>query len=174
MISGKTIQKQKGFTLMETVLYLALTVIIVGLLGAIAAHTFTGRAKTHSEEEVVYNAHFILTTLERTIEDAQGINTPLQSATSSELSLEMEDPTKDPTTFSLENGMLVMTEGAGTSTSLSTHSAEITDLVFSNIASGTIDAVRIELAVSAYDLPERQDTAYSETFYATFMPYETN
>lgn len=168
-------QKNSGFTLVEVILYLALTATIVGLLGTITTHTLSGRAKSQTMEEVVYNGHFILSKLERIIESAEAINTPLPYATSSTLSLEMSESVKNPTVLNLNASTLYMTEGPNASSSLSTSGVEIADIIFSNISNGSSTGlIRIMLTINSKNINDRQDYDASETFYTTVSLYEQN
>ncbi len=129
---------KKGFTLIETVIYVAIT---AGLLVALTSFILTisgSRNKSFSQQEVNANVRLALSIISHKIKSANGINfaTSTFGVHPGVLSLSMASSTLNPTVFSLDgNGRLILTEGVGASKFITSPQIKITNLVFSNLTS---------------------------------------
>lgn len=101
-----------GFTLIETLLYLSLTAIMVVAVSSFFLIVQRDKVKNQAISTVNNQGAFIIEKINRAIRESTGVTTPAAGTPGPILELSMSDPTKDPTTFSVGNGILNMTEGS--------------------------------------------------------------
>ena len=158
----------RGFTLIEMLLYLALMTIMIAVLGGIGVNVLASNAKAHALEEVGYNAHFVFEKLRTAVNDASSIDGPTGNGTSSTLTLSMGDASKNPTVFTLADGILTMTESAGQPITLSTDGVTISSLQFRDVSyPASPSTVRIEMSIDAYNPEHRKAYDAGGQFYTT-------
>lgn len=161
-------KKQKGFTLIETLLYLALSVIMVALIGGIGVNVLTTLASAKAEEELQYNAQFITEKIRMLVSEAEGIDAPLSGATSTVLSLAMSNSAKNPTTIEVVDGRVFIQEGSETPQVLSGSSVVVSALTFSNVTNaGGVGAVRIGFDMGLQNADIRPASRTSTSIYTT-------
>jgi len=155
----------KGFTLLEFLLYIGLVGIILTVSGAIALNVLFGKAKLMSIEEVSQNARFAMERMALDIRNADAIDTPPQGAASSSLSLEKSSGNLE---FELVSGVLERKVGGGSFVALTSSSVNITDLEFTNISySNTPGTIRIQMTIKQVNPENRQEYNFEKTFYTT-------
>jgi len=161
-------QLGRGFTLIETLLYLALTTGMIGVLGGVGVAVLANNAKGYVLEELGYNGHFILEKIVTAVHSADSIDGPINNATSSTLTLTMPDVAKDPTVFTVSNGVVTISEGGNPPAPLSTGGVRITDLIFRDVSyPDSSDLVRIEMTVEVYNPENRKVYDADGDFYST-------
>ncbi len=131
----------KGFTLIEVLIYMALMAVM--LLGMVQLTTsiFDLRARTRSGIVLEENLRFALVSVAERVKAAADITSP-GAGSSDSLTLDMVDATLDPTTFSLANGILMITEGASGAGRLTSSEVEVTTFTVTRLA-GTPPSVRL-------------------------------
>ena len=149
-----TIFKDKngaGFTLIETLIYLAIVAVAVGSFVVFSISVSGSRNKTFVIQEVQANARTAIQIMSQKIRAAEGINTAASTfgVDPGVLSLAVSDISKDPTVFELDqdDGILRITEGTASPVVLVSDEVKITNLVFTNLTSGGKGNIRIELTV---------------------------
>ena len=141
-------KKQKGFTLIETLLYLAISVVMVALIGGVGVNVLATLANVQREEELQYNSQFIFEKIRTIVNDAETIGIPTSSATSSVLSLTMNDLAKNPTVIDVVDGRLRVQEGSDAPQFLSGKNVVVSAVTFSNVTyAGSDGAVRISFDI---------------------------
>jgi hypothetical protein len=106
--------------------------------------------------------------LTQSLEQARAITVPSEFATSSVLSLTMEEEDKDPTVFALQNGQVSMQEGANAPVILSNDDVIVSELVFTNLhEDAEAGFVRIEMQIESVNPQQRNMYSASSTFYTT-------
>jgi type II secretory pathway pseudopilin PulG len=119
--------KGKGFTLIELLIYSGILVISAGLMAGIVNTVSRSNLKTQVEEELNNQLMVFEEIFRQKIQAATSIN----SISGSYLSLEMSDSNKNPTTFSLADNIVSITEGSGSSLSLNnSEKIKVTSLSF--------------------------------------------
>jgi len=128
------IKNQKGFTLIEALIYLA---IIGGVLAAFLNFSLSisqSRNKTYVVQEVQANNRVALDRITQAIESASGINIGSSTFDTDPgvLSLSMSSSTLNPTIISLSqnDGTLQITEGAGSPVAITSSEVKVTNLQF--------------------------------------------
>ncbi len=154
-----------GFTLIEFLLYTALSVIMVSLIGSIGITVLSSKVQVRAQEELYYNSMFVLNFIESKVAQAESIVAPGVETSSTELQLRMSDPEIDPTILTFTDGALWITEGSGDPERILGSATNISDHTFTNVTTSDVrDTVRVEFT-SAVTYGEH---AQSEgTFYTT-------
>jgi hypothetical protein len=131
--------KQKGYTLIELLLYVA---IIGGLLISVTMFygvTLNARVKSQSISEVEQQGALALDYITQTIRNATSITAPAAGATGSSLTLVVPTGVLSPTTFNTPGTVLGYNVDGGTTDS--SNSNVINATKFTATASGTIDTL---------------------------------
>lgn len=129
-------KNKRGFTLIETVIYVAIT---AGLLVALTSFILAisgSRTKSFSQQEVNANARLALNIISKKIKSANGVNfvTSTFDIHPGVLALSMASSTLNPTVFALDgSGRLTLVEGVGAAKFITSPQIKITNLVFTNL-----------------------------------------
>lgn len=146
---------EKGFTLVETIIYVAL----IGLLGATIVRFTIGvsntRNKNFATQEVQGQSRVILQMISQRIRAATGLT--VASSTfgidPGVLTLTMSDSSKNPTVIDLtaDDGRLRIKEGNSPARIISNNNLKITNLVFTDLTSTSLrENLRVQMIVG-YD-----------------------
>lgn len=123
----------RGFTLFETIISVGLLLIIVGSLGGFVLTIQNARQQLSSIPDVDGSARIALSIMSQRIRTATGVNTGASTYGSDPgvLSLEMGQGAVNPTVFRLDmdDGVLVMQEGASSPIELTSDSVSIQSFV---------------------------------------------
>ncbi len=160
---------QKGFTLLELVIYLTLVVGILVTATTFAWNIINSRTKAFAIQEVQQNGRFIMDKFTQTVRSAQDITVPVTGASGDTLELVMRDVSKDPIIFSLSGGILSMSAGGGTTYDLHSSAITVSALQFTNVSS-VDDAsrnVQVQVTLEHKNPENRSEREFSETFRTT-------
>lgn len=161
-------EKQKGFTLIEFIIYGTLVTIIIGVIVLTSVNVMGARARITAREEVSHNARFALDKIMYEIRRAESITSPEPGLSASSLGL--VDGEGDSRVFNLdsEGKVLQMTIGSGTPVSLTSESVVLSNLQFTNVSyEDTPGTIRIEMTVAFANPLERPEWNFARTFYST-------
>lgn len=145
LLMGLWKKMNRGFTLIEFIIYIGiLSIILVLVTGFLWAIIF-GSIKESSFLEVQYSSRFALTKITQEIKKATGIN----NAGNNFLSLQMADPSLDPTIFDVNNGKLRIGQGPNPSYyNLTTDQTVVNNIRFTDLSyTNTPGAIRIEVEI---------------------------
>ncbi|MEK9183664.1 MAG: hypothetical protein AAB890_01140 [Patescibacteria group bacterium] len=138
----------KGFTLLEFIIYAAVSGILLLTMGAISMNIISGRTKLLTFTEMNQNVRLIMEEIADNVGKSEGIIVPAQSATSSTLSLKTSDPLLDPTEIYLSNSTVKIKKGLNSPIDLTTDEVLISELQFLNVAyPNTSGTVRVTLKI---------------------------
>ncbi len=140
----------KGFTLIETIIYIALIGMVILNFVFFTISIINSRNKSYVQQEVQANARVALDLMAQKIRGATWLNTTTSvfSTDPGVLSLEMIDGLVSPTVFSLnqDDGVLEITEAGSDPVTLTSNEIKITNLIFTNLTgTSSRSHVRIEL-----------------------------
>ncbi len=103
-------KSNRGFSLLETLLYLAIFAIVGGALFGILTNVVRISTQEVSGGEVTSQLQFVMQTINRLVQGSSNIEISTSTAVSV-LKLRMSNPTQDPTCISLVNGVLKLAQG---------------------------------------------------------------
>lgn len=123
--------KNRGFSLIELILYIALLTIILSAIIPFAWQIIEGGTESGMQQEVWSNARYVSERIKYEIRNASGIN----SVTTSSISLTETTTSLNPTVISLSSGNVRLTQGAGSPVNLNSNITKISSLGFTNYTS---------------------------------------
>jgi len=158
----------KGFTLIETLIYIA---IIGGILASFVTYSITisnSRNKTYAVQEVQANLRIALQLISQQIRSANGVNvsSSIFAIDPGVLSLSMSSSTINPTVINLnqDDGVLQIVQGNDEPVYIISSKVKATNLVFTNLtASGTRENIGIDLTVNYDNSDSDINYSYSQT-----------
>jgi len=133
-----------GFTLIETLLYIAFVGMILTSVVLLATTALTVRSKVRASVILEENIRFATSRIRGLVTEATGITTPAVSMTGATLVLTMASSTLNPTTITLTNGAITLTQGLGTALAITANEVMVAQLTFTTL-NGTAPAARIVL-----------------------------
>lgn len=154
-----------GFTLIELLLSVSIAGTLLLTMTFFLNAVLQMRVKNQTITEVNEQAAAVMHLMTQTIRNAEGINSPLQALSSSSLSLDHYDLSKDPTVFDLSGEVLRVTEGAGAPVPLTNGRVVVSGLTFQNVSrSNTPGVLRVQLTLTHANPSLRNEYDYSKTF----------
>ena len=133
---------RKGFTLIETLIYVAIVALVSTGLMKFSMSMTSVRNKTYVVQEVHSNMRDAMTLITKKIQEANAINVGSSTFDTDPgvLSLAMSDAGKNPTIISLDqdNGRLEITEGTSDSVYITTHEVKVSNLQFTDVSIGSV------------------------------------
>lgn len=161
----RTSPSRPAFTLVELLLYVAMTAILLVSVSMTHYVTLRSRAKNETVMDVDSAGRNALERISATIRNANAITSPALGATQASLILAMPDSSKNPTVFSLSAGTLMMQEGTGGAIAITPSRVTIGSLSFSNLGrSGTEGIIRTQFTASRNATSARSEYQYSKSF----------
>lgn len=129
--------KNRGFTLIETILYSALIAATIGAMLAVTYQIIQGSRAVSEKINSGEEAAFVIAKIKWALSSASTINSPGSGASSSTMSLSLADYTKNPVVFSLDNGVVYLQKHGGIRVPLTSSRIVVNNLIFTHIpASG--------------------------------------
>lgn len=156
----------KGFTLVEMILYVSICSILLLSLSSLLTFLLSSRIKNQSISEVNQQGAQIMELITQTIRNARSIDTPSVGATSSSLSITVQDPLLSPTLYYLNNGIIRIKEGGGVEVLLTNSHVTASSLLFSNISSTSSSdrIVQVSFMINYNNPNGRNEYSFSKVF----------
>lgn len=120
---------RNGFSLFEFVIYCAIAISLAGFLVTAAMHAINEKRRLDDLGAIERSARLTEKILSEKIRSASALTSPVSAATSTILILSYATGTT-PVTFSLNNGFIEITEGAGTPQRITDGKTSVTGLEF--------------------------------------------
>lgn len=136
------IKIQSGFTMIETLLYIAIISVIVTSFVLYGWNIIQGGAKSSHQEEVSSTARYVSQRIKYEIRNASAIN----SVSATEISLAEIDSAKNPTVISFATGQITVKQGTGATVAINPSSTNISSFVFTNYSSGDSKTKNVQFA----------------------------
>lgn len=136
--------ENKGFTLVELILYIAIITIVLSALVPFAWNTVETGVKSAVQQEVNANARYISERIKYEIRNATGIN----SVAATSISLATSTPATNPTVIDLSGGNIRIKQGAGSAVNLNSANTVINSLIFTNYSSGDTKTKHIKFVMT--------------------------
>lgn len=160
--------KQLGFTLVEILLYIAISATLISIISFFIVNSLQSRVKNQVIAEVNSEGIFVSQVISQTIRNAQTINSPAVGISSSSLSLNVNDAVLNPTVFDLSSSRIRLTEGVSASINLTSSKIIVSNLTFQNLSrSNTPGLIKFAFTLTYINSSGRNEYDFSKTFYAT-------
>jgi prepilin-type N-terminal cleavage/methylation domain-containing protein len=127
-------KNSKGFTLVEVIVYVAIFSIFVAGLASFTGSMTSSRVNSQTFFEVNDQGTRAINVITQTLRNAAAVASPAIGTVSDSLSVATATPASSPTVFSLNGGILYVTEGVGSPAALTNGKITISDLVFYNLS----------------------------------------
>jgi type II secretory pathway pseudopilin PulG len=158
------VRAAKGFTLVETLIYLSLIGVTVSSFISFNLTISSIRNKNTAISEVQSNALTALGFVSGKLRTGKIISLPAAGEQGSSLVFRQSDAGVD-LRFNVENGILYYSEGAGTEIAVTSPKVAITDMVFNNLTSGTDPAnIRIAFGIGYNNPSNSLEYSYSQDY----------
>jgi type II secretory pathway pseudopilin PulG len=156
---------KKGFTLVELLVYIALTAILFLLVATLIFAILRAQARNRAVAEVESQGVQIMNQIAQSIRNAAVLNSPAAGTTAASLSINTDSAGNNPTIFSLNGNTLQISEN-GAVTALHNNLITASALSFKNLTrSGTPGSVAIQFTLTYYNPGARVEYNYTKTFY---------
>ncbi len=161
-------RNNKGFTLIELLLYVSLLSILLFVIFNFLGLVLQGRVRNQVIAEVEQQGNQIIQIITQSIKNADLVNFPLQSTTSTSLSLQVYNSSLNPTIFDLTSGQIRITEGTNTPIPLHNNQVVASNLFFYNLSrNSSPDLIYISFDLTYNSTSSRSEYTYSKTFYSS-------
>lgn len=159
---------KKAFTLVEVLLYMALTSIIVLVIASMWVTITETRDRSEAMSIVNAEGQYIVSTINQIIRDSNSITSPTATNSGSSLTLAMTSAPINPTVINLSSGNITLTEGANPPVNLNSNRVTVSSLIFRNLTRlNSAGIVRIEITLNYINGTGKQSLNYSQTFYGS-------
>lgn len=160
------LRSQKGFTLVEMVLYVAICSILLITISVFLSFLLGARVRSQAITEVNQQGFQVMSLLTQTIRNGRSIQTPSIGLASSTLSLTTGNALINPTLFYISSTTMKIKEGSQGEISLTNKRVRISGLVFQNVSSSssTEKIMRISYTVDYINPTGRDEYSFSKTF----------
>ena len=154
-----------GFTLVETLVYVAIFTMFVSSLVAFSGSMSRSRAHNQMMLEVNDQGANVMKVITASIRNAHSINSPTIASSASNLSIVTESPSTSPTVFSENSGVLYITEGSSSPVALTNNKVVLSGLLFSNFSRvDTPDIIKVSFTLASSNTSSNSAGTYSFTF----------
>lgn len=161
-------QTEKGFTLVELLLYVSIIGVILVSFSVLLSIVMQSRIKNQTVSEVEQQGSEVLQSMTQIIRNTDNITSPTIGTTGASLTLDVLDAAKDPTIFDLAAGVIRIKEGAGAAVPLTNSRVTASSLTFKNLSrTGTPGTIRIQFTLSHINSGGRNEYAFTKTFYGS-------
>lgn len=158
----------KGFTLVELLLYISLISIMLFVISDFFFLIIKSRVKNQVIAEVEQQAVQAAQMITQAGRNAENVTSPGAGGNAAFLTLDMADISKNSTIFDLSGGVIRIKEGAGSPIPLTNSRVIASDLNFQNLSyAGTPGTIRVSFTLSHVNPENKNEYDYSRTFYAS-------
>lgn len=157
----------KGFTLIETLLYVAIVPFILG--SAIGLFYFVTQAQIKNQviNEVNQQGEIIIDNINKSIQSALTINSPTPGNTGPSLGLQNINPLLSPDIYNISSNTLFLTQGSNLPQPMHNNKIQINNLQFANLSqSNTAGNISYSFTLTYINSSNKQTYNYSKTFFS--------
>ena len=160
--------KNKGVTLIELLLYIALSAMILLVSSVFLSLLIRSRIKNQTIAEIGQQGTQIMQLMTHAIRNADNINSPTQGSSGTTLSLETSLGSTNPTVFQFSGGRIQMREGSGSLDNISSSRVTVSDLSFQNLSrAGTPGNIKINFTLTHNNPSGQNEYSFARTFTAS-------
>lgn len=165
----RTLNSRRGFTLMETVIYIGLLSFITSFVIVVLYQMTGSQNQNRIRIEVDGEANFLMQKMVWALMGATAINSPAMSATGTTLSVNKYNYASNPIVFDVNGRDIRIAQGTSTPAILNSARVYIDQLIFQHLAaSGTIPegvAITMQVVSSDIERPVIASTTLNDTIY---------
>jgi Tfp pilus assembly protein PilW len=162
----KTENFKGGFTLVEMLVYTAMFTVMISALTAFMSVLSQSRIRNQSVLEVNDQGTQVMRVITQNLRNAVYINSPATSTTGSTLSINTTLASTTPTTFTLTNGVIFLTQGANPSVALTNNKVIVSNLSFTNLSrASTYGNAKVFFTLVSNSASTKAKYNYSNVFY---------
>ncbi len=160
------IRSQKGFTLVELVLYVSICSILLLTMSTFLTFLLGARVRSQAITEVNQQGFQVMNQITQTIRNGRNIQIPSIGVSSSTLSLTTGNALLNPTVFSLNGTTFIVKEGSKTAIPLTNSRIRVSTVTFQNVSSSssTEKIIRISYTIDYVNLGGRNEYSYTKSF----------
>lgn len=142
---------QKGFTLIEIIIYLAILGIILASGIGLGYTMIIVSAQRDASAEMYENATLIVNKVQWIVEGATKINSPIINQTATSLSIDTQDTSNNPFVFDASNGSFRISKKNGSFQPITSSQVAVSNVSFTNYAfsSDTGNTIRFKANVAS-------------------------
>ena len=157
--------KQKGFTLVETMLYVVVAGTLVLFMSLFTGMIVDARIKNRTISEVEEQGNHAMRVITQAVRNSTATNLPATGVVGTTLSVQSIDPLLNPTVFDLSGSTLRIKEGAGSTVVLTNSHVAVSSLNFENLsAPATPGLIRVSFVLSHLNPEGRNEYDFSKTW----------
>lgn len=158
-------KNQKGMSLVEILLYLAISTVIMTALSYFMITTTKSRVKSQTITEVHYQGNNIIEIISNSIRGGIGITTPTSNTSCDNLSIITSDTNTNPILIYLSEQKVYFKQGTDDPIQMSSNRVDILSLSFSNVSSiVTNPIIKTEISITHKNPENRIEYNFSEIF----------
>lgn len=164
----RSFQKCRGFTLVELLLYVAISSSILLVTSLFLQTLLESRIKNQTIAEVEQQGLMVMQSITQALRNAESVNSPTQGGTASTLSINTYIGANNPTVFDLSAGYLRVTEGVALPVTLTNSRVAVSALTVQNLSKvNTPGTVRLQFTISHQNSSGRNEYSFSKTFISS-------
>lgn len=133
---------KSGFTLIETLIYSAIVVMVLTLTLAASYGIIESQDRITKLREIAENEHFLTQKIVWVLQNVDALNSPPPGSVGSTLSVDRLGYAFNPLEISLQDGVVVLKSGS-TTTPLTNSYVSVSSLIFSHQILASTTAVRV-------------------------------
>lgn len=158
-------KNNSGFTLVELLLYVAISSIVLLVASLFMATLLESQVKNQTIAEVNQQGIQVMQNITQTVRNSNVISTPATGASNTSLSINTSLSSTTPTIFDLSGGVIRVKEGVNTVIPLTNNKVIASNLTFFNLSrTGTPGVVKVSFTLSAVNNSNRNEYSFTETF----------
>ncbi len=160
---------QKGFTLIEALVYIALVSGILLAATSFAWNIVNTRTSAFSAQEVEQNGRFIMLKISKIMKEANQINSPAIGLSADTVSVKMDDAGTEIIMISQNGNNIEYQYNSDPVVELNSDLVEISNLQFTNLSSpsGNTRNIGVSFTLSHVDPANRQEWSYVQDYSTT-------
>src|SRR3989338_1415748 len=160
--------KLRGFTLIETLLTLAIASVLISVIAGFVLLLLDNRLRTEIRTDVEFQGIQTMERLLATVRQAEAVISPAVGVSAESMSIDVLDNNNDPTTITWGDNTLWMREGGDPPIALTSRNIVVSSVSFEyRTTSTTPGHVYIEFTLAHANPSGRAKYAYIKTFYGS-------
>jgi hypothetical protein len=166
IINIKNNNNQAGFTLVEVLLYLSLSITILIISSLFLIRISESFIKQRIMTEVTQQSSRVIDLITDNIKEGTSVTQPINGEQSETLTIATGILATDPIVYSVSSGILYMSEAGGGNTALTNSNINISNISFRNLShNNTSGTIGIYFKANYINPNNRAEYSYSEEFF---------